>query len=150
MPNSKPLSRLLRIRELEEEQSRRALEAALGEMNRIDSVLGKTAEQEKSGRRLVTHSVRTGDSTGLVAGLEESRLAHNRAESLKDELAAIERLAVQQREHFLSAGIRRRQAETLVEESCARAEAEQSRRRQLDLDDWHRSSSMRARERTQH
>ena len=41
MAISRGLRRLLRVRNLEEEQSRQALESALGELNRLESALTK-------------------------------------------------------------------------------------------------------------
>jgi len=45
MAVSRALRRLLRIRELEEEQNRLALESALGELNRLEYALEATIER---------------------------------------------------------------------------------------------------------
>jgi hypothetical protein len=43
MAVSRALRRLLRIRDLEEEQSRLALESAIGDLNRLESTLAATS-----------------------------------------------------------------------------------------------------------
>lgn len=139
MALSTPLRRLLRIRELEEEQGRLALEAAMSEVNKVRSALAKAAESDRQGRQIVMDSARTGSLADRIAGLEETRAAERRTHALQGKLAAAEQEAAQIRDGFLGARINRRQAETLVEEWDARAESEAERRRQRDLDDWHRA-----------
>jgi flagellar biosynthesis chaperone FliJ len=139
MPVSKPLRKLLRIRELEEEQVRSALEATLGEANRIGAALEAAAQREKHGRRMVTGSVHTGSVTDRIAGLEENRIVSNMARTLNVRLAAVEQQAAQLREHLLATRVQRKQAETLVEEGKARADAQAEHRRQQNLDDWYRT-----------
>jgi hypothetical protein len=53
MAVSRALRRLLRIRELEEEQGRLALESALGELHRLENALMATFERKHRGRSLV-------------------------------------------------------------------------------------------------
>lgn len=139
MPLSNPLRRLLRIRELEEEQSRLALEGAIGEVNRIDSARIAAAERARSGRRLIADSAHTGRLTEKIAGLEECRMAAFASELLNVRLAEVEEKAAHLRERFLATRMQRMQAETLVEESNTRVETERVRHQQLDLDEWHRS-----------
>ncbi len=78
MAVSRALRRLLRIRELEEEQSRLALESALGELNRLEASLAAAVERERRGRRLVKASAQTGELPDRLAGLEETRAADRR------------------------------------------------------------------------
>ena len=56
MAASRALRRLLRIRELQEEQSRLALESALGELHRLEHALASTFVRERRGRSLVQAS----------------------------------------------------------------------------------------------
>ena len=51
MAVSRALRRLLRIRELEDEQCRLALESTLGELNRLECALTATAEPEAGRER---------------------------------------------------------------------------------------------------
>lgn len=139
MALSTSLRRLLRIRELEEEQGRLALEAAMSEVNGVRVALAKAAECERHGRMTVADSARTGSLADRIAGLEETRVADRKMHALQAKLAAAERLEGQVRERFLLTRAHRRQAETLVDERDARTESEAERRRQRDLDDWHRA-----------
>jgi hypothetical protein len=75
MAVSRALRRLLRIRELQEEQSRLALESSLGELNRLEDAMKATASQDRRGRLLLDASARTGELPDRVSGLEESRTA---------------------------------------------------------------------------
>ena len=139
MALSTPLRRLLRIRELQEEQGRLALEAAMNEVNGVRAALAKAAECDKQGRQIVTDSARTGRLADRIAGLEETRAADRKTHILRGKLETAEQQGAHVRERFLSTRAQRRQAETLVDERDARAESEAERRRQRDLDDWHRA-----------
>ncbi len=139
MQLSSPLRRLLRIRELEEEQKRLALEASLREVRRLRSALELTARRGKEGRLMLARSANSGTLTDRIAGLEEMRMAGRAGDALRVRLAEAEKQAVMLRESFIATRALRRQAETLVEERETRAEHEEERRRQQGLDDWHRS-----------
>ncbi len=139
MAVSRGLRRLLRVRELEEEQRRLALEAAMTELHRIEDALDQAGERGRNGRELVTASVHSGELTDRLAGLEESRSAARRAEVLADRFSDAEAEVAELRESYLSTRVERRQAEALIEETEARDAVEAKRRSQQDLDDWHRS-----------
>ena len=76
MAVSRALRRLLRIRELEEEQCRLALEAAIGELSRLEHAMAATAERDRRGRRLVEASARSGELRDRLAGLEAVSYTH--------------------------------------------------------------------------
>jgi hypothetical protein len=139
MAVSRALRRLLRIRDLEEEQCRLALESALGELNRLEHALEATAERGRRGRRLVEASAHSGELTDRLAGLEETRAAGRRAAALGSRLADVELDAIALREEFLLKRVERRQAETLIRETEARDAVEAGRRSQQALDDWYRN-----------
>ena len=120
MPVSRSLRRLLRIRDLEEEQSRLALESALGELNRLQHALAASTERDRRGRKLVGTSVRTGELPDRVAGLEETLAAGRRTAVLAPRIAQTELEVVALREEFLGKRVERRQAQTLIEENEAR------------------------------
>ena len=136
---SRALRRLLHIRGLEEEQSRLALESALGEMNRIKLALAETGEKDRRGRRLVESSVRTGQLLDRLSGLEEGRAAGRQAAALEPQVEAMENQVAEERQAFLAKRVERRQAETLLCETEARDAAEAGRRSQQSLDEWYRS-----------
>lgn len=143
MPISPALRKLLRIRELEEEQSRIALETALGEMNRLKRALAGTAQSGQAARRLFASGVQSENLTDRVAGLQEMRAADHLAGALSRELVTAGPEVARLRERFLATRVQRRQAESLVNESESRAETEEERRNQRDLDDLYRARSKR-------
>jgi len=139
MPVSRTLRRLLRIRELEEEQCRLALGSAMGELNRLEHALSATAERDRMGRRLVEASARTGELRDRLAGLEETRTASRLVEVLEPRIAASECEVARLRQEFLEKRVERRQAETLLRETEARDAIASGRRSQQGIDDWFRS-----------
>jgi hypothetical protein len=139
MAVSRALRRLLRIRDLEEEQSRLALEAALGELNRLERALTAAAERDRRGRRLVAASAHTGEFTDRLAGLEETRAATRGSAALAARIATSKLNIATLQQKFLEDRVERRQAETLIRETEARDAIESSRRSQQALDDWYSS-----------
>jgi flagellar export protein FliJ len=133
------MRRLLRIRDLEEEQSRLALESALSELRRLEIALGATFDQERRGRRLVEKSAQNGELPDRVAGLEGTRSAQRCSASLTHRILDAEAEVAGLREDFLTKRIERRQAETLIREAEAKEAIEEGRRGQRALDDWYRS-----------
>lgn len=139
MAVSRALRRLLRIRDLEEEQCRLALESSIGELNRLQSALANTAERDRRGRRLVQASVQTGEFQDRLAGLEETRAADRIVAVLEPRIEAMEAEVAERRRGFLAKRMERRQAETLIQASEAEEAVEAGRRSQLALDDWYGS-----------
>jgi hypothetical protein len=136
MAVSPALRRLLRIRELNEEQHRLALEAALNELDRLEKALNATAGRDARGLRLVASSARSGELADRLAGLEESRAAARHAASLAPRIGDSRDDVATLREQFLAVRVARRQAETLVVEAQAREAIEATRRSQQAVDDW--------------
>ncbi|MGA2168053.1 MAG: hypothetical protein ABSG62_07550 [Terracidiphilus sp.] len=139
MAASRALRQLLRIRDIEEEQSRLALESALSQLNRLEHALAATAERDRRGRRLVDASARTGELPDRLAGLEETRAAGRHAAALAPRIADAELGVAARRREFLLKRVERRQAETLIQEAEARDAVEAGRREQQALDDWFRN-----------
>jgi flagellar biosynthesis chaperone FliJ len=139
MAASRALGRLLRIRDLEEEQCHLALESALGELNRLESALKATVERERRGRRLVDASARTGELPDRLAGIEEAHAADRLFAVLGPRIAAKEEEVVARRQEYLAKRIERRQAETLIQESKALEATDADRRGQQALDNWYGS-----------
>jgi hypothetical protein len=135
---SRGLRRLLRIRELEEEQNRLALESAVGELHRLEHALVMTAERNREGRRLVAASTKTGELVDRLAGLQETRAAEHHSQVLAPRIASAETNVSALRREFLIKRVERRQAETLIREDEAKDAVEESRRSQQAIDDWHR------------
>lgn len=130
------LRRLLRVFELEEEQARGALEAALGELRRLEQVKLAARVRERRGRAFVTASARSGELADRLAGIEEARTAWHSAGLLKERLVAAERQAAERREEYLAKRVKRRQADALIREAETRDALETSRRSQRWIDEW--------------
>jgi flagellar biosynthesis chaperone FliJ len=139
MAVSRALRRLLRIRELQEEQSRLALESALGELHRLEHALTAAMERKRRGRSLVQASAQTGELTDRLAGFEETRSASLHAAALGPRIDGMGDEVTDRREQFLLKRVERRQAETLIQETEAREAIEDGRRGQQALDDWYSS-----------
>jgi hypothetical protein len=137
MAASRALRRLLRIRGIEEEQSRLALESALGDLNRLQGALAATQERDRRGRRLVGISARTGELADRLAGLEEGRAAGRHQAALAPRIADAELDVVALRQEFLARRVERRQVETLIREAEAQEVIEAGRHSQQALDDWY-------------
>jgi len=143
MAASRALRRLLRIRELEEEQSRLALESTLGELNRLQNAMRATIERERQGRRLVEASARTGELPDRLAGIEESHATDRLFAVLEPRIAAREEEVMARRQEFLIKRVERRQAETLIEAAEAEEALTAGRRGQQALDNWYASRQYR-------
>jgi hypothetical protein len=139
MAVSRALKRLLRIRELEEEQSHLALESALCELRELEKALHGSAERGRLGRQLIAAGIETGELADRLAGLAEACAAARAAEWLAGRRPAAEREVEEQREEFLVSKTERRQAETLIDAVQMRDAIEAERKVQQRLDDWHRT-----------
>ena len=137
MSVSRALRRLLRIRGIEEEQSRLALDSALSELNRLERAMATTSERDRRGRRLVETSARTGELADRLAGIEETRAAVRHAGALAPRIADSELDVAGLRQDFLVRRLERRQAETLIQEAEAQDAIEAGRHTQQGLDDWY-------------
>ncbi|MGA7342749.1 MAG: hypothetical protein WBE72_01930 [Terracidiphilus sp.] len=136
MAVSRTLRRLLRVLNLEEEQTKIALESALGEVKRLEAALEAASERGRGGRRLVSASALSGELADRVAGLEETRAAQRKTAALGPQIEDAEQEAAARRDLFLLKRVERRQAETLIQEAEARDAIEAGRRGQQSLDDW--------------
>src|ERR1035438_10884132 len=131
MAVSRALRRLLRIRELQEEQSRLALESALSELHRLERALVATVERKHRGRSVVLSTAQTGQLTDRLAGLEETRSASLHAAALEPRIDGMGVEVAGRRQEFLLKRVERRQAETLIAETEAREAIEDGRRGQI-------------------
>ena len=139
MAVSRALRRLLRIRDLEEEQGKIALETALGELHRLESALTATTARDRRGRRLVESSAHSGQLADRQAGIEEVRTAKRHAELLGPRIESKGEEVAERRQEYLEKRVERRQAETLISETEARDAVESNRRSQQGIDDWYRN-----------
>lgn len=136
MAVSRAMGRLLRIREMEEEQSQTALERAVGEQRRLELAKASAKQRERAGRMLLAASTATGELVDRVAGVEQVRSAQRHEEVLQPRLADAERMVGVQRQEFLAKRVERRQVESVVRKHEAEESVETERRTQRELDDW--------------
>jgi len=144
MAVSRALRRLLRIRDLEEEQARLALESAAADLRHLQHAQAGAADRNRRGRSLVQVSARSGEFADRLAGIEESRAAARLGLALAPRVARAGQQAEALREDFMAARVERRQAETLIEEAEAVEALDAERHAQLALDDWFRNRQHRA------
>jgi hypothetical protein len=145
MPVSKSLRRLLRIREVEEEQCRIRLEAANNELTQLHNALDATVERDRRGRQMVLASAHSGELPDRLAGLEEMKTAVRIAAVLTPRIAEKEYQVSLLRKAFMDKRVELRQAATLIEETEAKDAIEAGRRSQQTLDDWFSSRQHRQR-----
>ena len=137
MSVSNSLRRLLGIRELQEEQSKLALESAIGELHRLELALQTSFERGRRGRNLIHASAQSGQLTDRLAGLEETRAVKLHVAALEPRVDAKAEEIEELRNAYLSKRVERRQAEAQIQESEAREAVEADRRGQQSIDDWH-------------
>jgi flagellar export protein FliJ len=136
MAAKKVLERLLRLRELEEEQNRLELEAAVGDRNRIAQELNAALERRAQGRRSFVAGIGEVDSAQRCGGVLEMEQARRLGQRIAPRLEAAEDEMLRQREKFLVSRTGKRQVETLVEQQRQDEHQLAMRRAQQMLDDW--------------
>ncbi len=135
------LRRLHKLRLAEEQQKRSALASALQELHRLEGALKLALGRATLGRRIVNASVQSGKQEDRFAGLEEIAAADRLARVLAIQIHRTEEYIAKAREDFFAKRVQRRQVETLLEVAIAESAAEEKRKSQIELDDWHRSRS---------
>jgi len=139
MAVSRAMRRLLRIRDIEEEQSKLALESALGELHQLEHALVVSNEMGRRGRNLVISGACSGEMTDRLAGIEEMHTSERRIDALEPMIANSKSGVDELRQEFLIKRVERKQAETLIQEAEARDALDADRRSQQSLDDWFRN-----------
>ena len=137
MSRPKIVKRLLRIREIQEEQKRRELEAAVARLESLQKTRDTATEMERLGRTFVRASVMSGEMADRQAGLMQTAFARRRARLLAPRIALSQKEIIELRRDFMDKRMERRQAETLVGLDDTRDKVESDRRSQRSMDDWH-------------
>jgi len=137
MSRPKTIERLLHIREIEEEQKRLQLDAALANLESLERTRDAAAEMGRQGRTLVGESVISGVIADRQAGLMETEIARRCARLLALRIASAQKEVIERRRDFIDKRIERRQAETLMEQDETREKLESGRRSQRSVDDWY-------------
>jgi hypothetical protein len=136
MAVSQAVRRLLRLREIEEEQRAAALESAIGEWKWLEAVQEAARTRERSGRRLVAESAATGELADRLAGVEQTRSAGRHAAAIEPRIRAAEQAVATRRQEFLAKRVERRQVELLIGQAEAEEAQAVERRAQSETDDW--------------
>ena len=150
MAATRVLHRLLKVRQLEEEHLKTALESAQMDLGNLVEAQRGAVEREGRGRVLILESVRTGELRDRLAGIEEVRFATKLRIALSMRIETAERKAEQLRAHYAAKRMQRQQVDVLIEAAEAEQKLAESRRTQEALDDGHRSRRRRKAEAIKH
>jgi flagellar export protein FliJ len=131
------LRRLQRLRELEEEQSRLELEAAVGNRNRVAQELAAAVQQQIQGRTDFVNGISEEDASGRTGAVIEIEQARRQRLRIEPRLEAADIEVAKQREEFMARRTGRQQVETLVDQERKTEREEAGRRAQQMLDDWY-------------
>lgn len=133
----KTLQRLLHIREIEEEQKRLRLAAAMTTLDRLATARDAAVIASRDGRNLVAGSAISGDIADRQSGLVQTESAQRRARRLEMQIAESREETIACRHDFLTKRVERRQAETVLQHEDAREKLESARKSQRNIDDWY-------------
>jgi hypothetical protein len=146
MAVSKALLRLLRVRGIEEERRRMALEAGSQKLRNLEQARDAAFARDRQGRELMKRSAESGELADRISGLVETAAGHSQVRALAPQIEASETNQLRLQQEFFKKRTERRQAETLVEETQALDAVAEDRRSQQALDDWYGSRRFRARQ----
>jgi flagellar export protein FliJ len=138
MPVPAAMRRLLRVRQVQEEESRAVLEKILRELNSLKAALRAASEWECKGRQIVSESMQSGELRDRLAGQVQEHTARQAKAFLAERIAAAEEQADESRQSYRAACIRMRQVSTLIEKVQGEERLYEARRQQNNLDDWYR------------
>ena len=127
--------RLLHVRDIEEEQARISLEAALHRFNELQTAAQRVQQRDQEGRRMLISGIEQGDGAERIAGLEESRCAAQQSRHLKPQMEEAEASVSILRRQLMERRLARRQAETILQGADIKAHLESLRRMQQASDE---------------
>lgn len=143
MAVSKALLRLLRLRGMEEDRRRLALEEGLLRLRSLEEARDAASAKDRQGRELMRTSAVSGQLADRVSALAETAAGCRQVQALAPLIAGSEAEGLRLRQEFAERRMQRRQAETLVDETLELDQAESERRSQQALDDWYGSRRFR-------
>ena len=146
MAVSKALLRLIRVRGIEEERRRMALETASQKLRNLEEARDTALGMDRQGRELTMKSVESGELADRISGLVETAAGRSQARLLAPRIEASEADRLRLQQEFLEKRTERRQAEMLVEEMQALDGVAENRRSQQALDNWYRSRRFNAKQ----
>ncbi len=137
MAKRQVLERLWRLRELEEEQCRLALEERVRHRDRIAQRLESASQSVALNRKAFTARLGDPDTAARSGALLELEQARRQQAAIRPQVEIAEAEVEQRREEFLMQRTERRQVETLLERERQAAREDTARRAQQVLDDWY-------------
>jgi len=137
MSGKKAFLRLMRLRELEEEQSRQVLELSVGRHREIQGELAQATSRQAESRAQFVASAGEADTSGRCGAMLEMSFAAQQQHQAQLALQAADLAVATQRAEFLVRRTERRQVETLLRQQRSLLEIETRRRAQQILDDWY-------------
>lgn len=138
MPTSLLLKRLLRIRQLQEEQSQAALKTASGNLSLLRQAVERAQTRQARGKSLFISGAAAEDATDRIAGLCETQCAWAREQRLVKEVRQAEIAHQRQLAELTAAHQERRKGELLVDAAEQKMNADVKRQQQKELDELHR------------
>ena len=136
MRSKQVLTRLLRLRELEEELSRQELEVAAAAHAKVDAEFAQAVRRRTEGRKEFVAGIREGEMARRIGGLTAMEEARVDEERIEPKRRAAEEEMSQSRETFLAFRTGRKQVETLLDNQRREVASQDARRAQQMLDDW--------------
>ena len=137
MSAPKKLTRLLRLRKLEEEQQRVVLELAVAESNRLQQYRELAIEQLSRGKQEFIKAIEQDASASRETALVEVEHAAEQRDGIEARLITTNSAVIHQRAEYLERRTVRQQVEQLLEAASKAREIEAGRRAQQMLDDWY-------------
>jgi flagellar export protein FliJ len=131
------LTRLLRLRELEEESKCLELEGAVAERTKVERILQGVMQRKATGRRDFAEGIESADRVRRADGLRALSDAHRQVQGLASLLSGAEDEVERVKRQLLMQRIARQQVEMLVTEARQVTETETAHRAQQLLDDWY-------------
>jgi flagellar biosynthesis chaperone FliJ len=131
------LRRLLRIRELEEDQRRLQLEALVMERDQVASTIQELSDQELAGRHSVIQHILEPDGAARAGALITMQQLRDQISLQQQRLETSEAALQSTRDSYLSSRTARLQIETLLELQLRLAQEQADRRSQQVLDQWY-------------
>jgi ribosome-binding ATPase YchF (GTP1/OBG family) len=141
---SRSLKRILKIRELVEDQSRLRMETAMRDLAQIELNMDRWHRRQMFSREYGFDSLMKSDFEGRLAAEAEEYLSGQRVERLIPVRHNMQQQVFICRSDFLEKRKQTLQASTLLDKAEAEAEAERLKREQMALDEWYQSERMRA------
>lgn len=144
MPTSPLLKRLLRVRELQQEQTEAALKRTSLHLQILKEALYTAHARQARGRDLFINSAGIEHPTDRLAGLFETQIARAHQQKLKTEIRQAELLVEERMKELEASHQELRKGELLRDAMEVKANAESRRRFQKEIDELHRNRSKRA------